>query len=160
MPSFVFAVACYPVTEYCVHICFLPTTYPGTHIWCFSPWLLKRCLISLENKINLFCYIGMRLQTVEAEVRFRCAAVLDAWAWKQRPLLEDSAVPGVLCVGSRGSLGMLFTLGGAFWMGTIRSPKPIAVFFWGCWNSKELAGAKTDLVVDQGGIRRWEKYVK
>lgn len=32
MPSFVFAVACYTVTEYCVHICFLPTTYPGTHI--------------------------------------------------------------------------------------------------------------------------------
>lgn len=33
---------------------------------------------SSPNKINLFCHTGVRLLAVEAEVRLRCAAVLNA----------------------------------------------------------------------------------
>lgn len=38
--------------------------------------------------------------------------------------------------------------------------KTYSCLFWGYSDSKESAGAKTDLVVGQGDIRRWEKYVK
>lgn len=96
----------------------------------FSPWLLKRFLISPQNKINLFCHIGMRLQTVEAGVRFRCAAVMGGWAWKQRPL-----PPGGQCCAwcpPSGQLGLCWNAvptGWCLWKGAIRSQKVYSCLF-------------------------------
>lgn len=88
-------------------------------------------------------------------MRLRCAAALNAGAWKQRPVAEGSLWAVCWCSG-----GMLLAAAGGFTVGSMLRQKALQLSFASVtkmarsWGKQKLTFTY-NLVVDQGAIRRW-----